>query len=101
MGMVFDTFSVEGELSGVFDSAGLLDKRSTDGHNSSRQNSRSHVFLFQSVRASRWIDGLEAVRLRTNGLMTHALGMKRWQDCVKGGNSEFNHRIPNYYVICL
>lgn len=44
MSMVFDTGSVEGKLGGILDSAGLLDKRSTDGENSPEQNSRSHGF---------------------------------------------------------
>ena len=42
MGMIFDALSFKGELSGVFDSTGLLYKRSSDGDNSLEQYSRSH-----------------------------------------------------------
>jgi hypothetical protein len=55
MSMVFDACSVEGKLSGVFDSAGLLDKRSTDGDNSPGQNSRSHG-VSSSIGQSKSLD---------------------------------------------
>ena len=48
MGMIFNALSVKGEFSGVLDSAGLLDKRSSKGDNSLEQYSRSHFSYFNS-----------------------------------------------------